>query len=221
MKNIIIAPSLLSADFSRLGADCDKMEKAGAEIFHFDVMDGEFVPNISFGIPVLQSINKYTSVPMDVHLMIDEPHRYIKQFADAGADYITIHAEAESDIEGTLRQIAELGVVPSISIKPNTPASEIYSYLPLVKMVLVMSVEPGFGGQSFMPSALDKIRDIKKKSEELGLDIDIEVDGGIGVETGKQVIDAGANVLVAGSALFKSDDPAEIINELKAYGKAK
>lgn len=219
MKKIIIAPSLLSADFSRLGADCDRMERAGAEIFHFDVMDGEFVPNISFGIPVLKSLNKYTSVPMDVHLMIDEPHRYIEQFVNAGADYITIHAEAESDIEGTLKKIAELGAVPSLSIKPGTPAKDIFKFLPLVKMVLIMSVEPGFGGQSFIPSALDKIKEIKAESERQSLDIDIEVDGGIGIETGKAAIYAGANILVAGSALFGAEDPSKVINILKNCSK--
>ncbi|MBQ8533356.1 MAG: ribulose-phosphate 3-epimerase [Clostridia bacterium] len=221
MREIILAPSLLSANFAHLGRDSDRMEKAGAKILHFDVMDGAFVPNISFGIPVLKSLNKYTDMPMDVHLMIEEPHRYIDQFADAGADYITIHIEAESDIEGTLKKIAERGCIPAISVKPGTPAEDAFKYLPLVKMVLVMSVEPGFGGQSFMPIALDKITAFRKEADRLGLDIDIEVDGGIGIETGKQVIDAGANILVAGSALFNADDPAAVINELKNYGKSK
>lgn len=219
MREIILAPSLLSADFANLGRDSDRMEKAGAKILHFDVMDGAFVPNISFGIPVLKSLNKYTDMPMDVHLMIEEPHRYIDQFADAGADYITIHIEAESDIEGTLKKIAEKGVIPAISVKPGTPAEDAFKYLPLVKMVLVMSVEPGFGGQSFMPIALEKITAFRKEADRLGLDIDIEVDGGIGIETGKQVIDAGANILVAGSALFNAENPAAVINELKAYGE--
>jgi len=215
-RKIIVAPSLLSADFSKLGADCDRMEKAGSGIFHFDVMDGMFVPNISFGIPVLKSLNKYTDVPMDVHLMIEEPHRYIKQFADAGADYITIHVEAESDVPGTLDLIKECGAIPSISVKPGTPAEAVFPYLDKVGMVLVMSVEPGFGGQSFMPVSLPKIKAFREEADRRGLELDIEVDGGIDRETAKLVIEAGANVLVAGSALFGSDDPAGFIGHVKS-----
>lgn len=208
---ILVAPSLLSADFAHLGADCDRMARAGAKLFHFDVMDGAFVPNISFGIPVLKSLNAYTDVTMDVHLMIEEPHRYIREFAKAGADYITIHVEAESDIPGTLALIRECGAIPAISVKPGTPVEAIDPYLTEVGMVLVMSVEPGFGGQSFMPVSIPKIEALRQRAAERGLDYRIEVDGGINLETAKLVTQAGADTLVAGSALFKADDPAAFI----------
>ncbi len=213
---ILVAPSILSADFARLGESCDGIRAAGADLLHFDVMDGMFVPNISFGIPVLKDLNNYTDMPIDVHLMIEEPHRYIEQFAKSGADYITIHVEAESDIEGTLQKIADFGVIPAISVKPGTPAEAIFPYLEKIGMILVMSVEPGFGGQSFMPCAIDKVRILREECNRRGLtDMLIEVDGGINLETGKLVVDAGADVLVAGSALFNAEDPAAIIEEFK------
>jgi ribulose-phosphate 3-epimerase len=179
-------------------------------------MDGMFVPNISFGIPVLKDLNNHTDMPIDVHLMIEEPHRYIEQFAKSGADYITIHVEAESDIEGTLKKIADFGVIPAISVKPGTPAEAVFPYLEQVGMILVMSVEPGFGGQSFMPVAIDKVRALREECNRRGLtEMLIEVDGGINLETGKLVVDAGADVLVAGSALFNAENPAQIIEEFK------
>jgi ribulose-phosphate 3-epimerase len=213
---IQVAPSILSANFARLGEDCDAIRAAGADILHFDVMDGMFVPNISFGIPVLKDLNNHTDMPIDVHLMIEEPHRYIEQFAKSGADYITIHVEAESDIEGTLKKIADFGVIPAISVKPGTPAQAVFPYLEQVGMILVMSVEPGFGGQSFMPVAIDKVRALREECNRRGLtEMLIEVDGGINLETGKLVVDAGADVLVAGSALFNAENPAQIIEEFK------
>ena len=215
---IQIAPSLLSADFTKLGEDVETMKAAGADLLHFDVMDGMFVPNISFGLPVLSSLSRATDLPIDVHLMIEQPHRYVERFAKAGADYITIHVEAEDAVEDTLKTIAACGAVPSISIKPGTPVEAILPYLKLVKMVLVMSVEPGFGGQSFMPSALDKIAALRAISREKGMELNIEVDGGIDLNTGKQVVEAGADILVAGSALFRAENPGEFIQTVHNMG---
>jgi len=215
--NIKVSPSVLTADFLRLEDDIKRLEAAGTDMFHLDVMDGIFVPNISFGVPIIKSIKAHSTIPLDVHLMIDRPHRYIKEFA-AVADILGFHYEAGSDVAETLKQIRDLGCKSCLTIKPCTSAEEIFEFLPLCDMVLVMSVEPGFGGQSFMPSALPKISALRKEIDRLGLDIDIEVDGGINGETGKLVVEAGANVLVAGSYVFNAKDMPSVIKEIKSLG---
>ncbi len=196
-----ISPSVLTADFLELSADINRLEKAGVDMLHLDVMDGIFVPNISFGVPVIKSIKKHSNVPLDVHLMIDRPHRYIKEFASV-ADILGFHYEAGSDVEATLKEIRNLGCKTCLTIKPCTAPEKIFEYLPLCDMVLVMSVEPGFGGQSFMESALPKLSKLRAEIEKQGLNVDLEVDGGINAETAPLVVKAGANVLVAGSYLF-------------------
>ena len=210
-----VSPSVLTADFLTLGDSIKKLEDAGVDMLHLDVMDGIFVPNISFGNPVIKSIKAHTKLPLDVHLMIDRPHRYIEEFAKY-ADFLGFHYEAGSDNEETLRKIRELGCKSCITIKPATAAEEIFPLLPLCDMVLVMSVEPGFGGQKFMPMALDKIKAIKAECVRQGLDIDIEVDGGINAETAPQAVEAGANVLVAGNYLFSADDMGARVREIKS-----
>ena len=206
---ILISPSLLSADFGALGADAQRMEQAGADWLHYDVMDGHFVPNISVGIPVLKSLKRYASVPLDVHLMISEPLKYIADFAKAGADIITFHVESDSDPVETIKAIREAGCKPSISVKPGTPAEAIFPYLELVDMVLVMTVEPGFGGQSFMADMMEKTSRLRTILDEVNPDCLIEVDGGIKVNNVKTVLDAGADTIVAGSAVLGGDDAME------------
>ncbi len=208
-----ISPSVLSADFFDLKKDIKKLEKSNVDMLHLDVMDGIFVPNISFGIPVVKAIKENTSIPLDVHLMIDRPHRYIEQFAKY-ADILGFHYEAGSDNEATLKKIRDLGCKCCITIKPCTKAQDIFGLLHLCDMVLVMSVEPGFGGQKFMPMALEKITALKNECERRNLKIDIEVDGGINKDTAPLAVKAGANVLVAGSYIF-SGDMAENVNYLK------
>ena len=213
----IISPSMLSADFGNLERDTQMIDRSAAEWVHIDVMDGVFVPNISFGFPVMKPIRKATNKVLDVHLMIVEPEKYVRRFVEAGADYVTFHYEATNDIEGCIKAIREAGAKVGISIKPATEAAVLTDILSKVDLVLVMSVEPGFGGQSFIDGSLDKIRDLAKMRREQGLDFIIEVDGGISAKNAAEVFNAGAEALVAGSAVFGAADPeAEIINMLKA-----
>ncbi|MBQ6848388.1 MAG: ribulose-phosphate 3-epimerase [Clostridia bacterium] len=209
-----LAPSVLSANFFDLKADVKKLEEYGVDLLHVDVMDGIFVPNISFGIPIAKALKENTNIPLDVHLMIDRPHRYIKEFAKY-ADILGFHYEAGSDVAETLKEIRTLGCKSCLTIKPCTAAEDIFEFLPLCDMVLVMSVEPGFGGQSFMPSALPKLQALKKEIDRLGLDIDLEIDGGINGETAELAYKAGANVLVAGSYVFAKEEMAQRIAKIK------
>ena len=184
---------------------------------HLDVMDGHFVPNITFGAPVIKWVRRYSKKPFDVHLMISEPLRYIDDFADAGADIITFHVECDSDIDATIDKIRERGILPGLVIKPNTPASAVFPYLDKLALVLVMTVEPGFGGQSFMADMLPKVKEIKAEAARRGVDLLIEADGGIGAATIAQAAEAGVDVCVAGTAVFKADDAAKAIAELQTF----
>lgn len=210
-----IAPSFLSCDFSKLGEELVRMDKAKADLIHLDVMDGHFVPNITFGAPVIKWARPYTKLPFDVHLMISEPHRYIKDFADAGADIITFHVECDSDINETIDLIRSYNIKPGLVIKPNTPASAVFPYLEKLDMVLVMTVEPGFGGQSFMSDMLPKVQEIKEYAKSIGKDIVIEADGGINGDTIAECSEAGIDICVSGTGVFKAADAAKAIEELK------
>ena len=204
MKNIL-SPSLLAADFKKLEQEIKKTEENGAEYLHFDVMDGIFVPSISFGMPILKSIRSCTEQLMDVHLMITEPIRYLKEFKEAGADLVTVHLEACEDVEKTLDAIHECGMKAGLSIKPGTPAEALEPYLEKLELVLIMSVEPGFGGQKFIPESLDKISAVRKILDAAGSNADLEVDGGIYQNNVGEVLEAGANVIVSGSGVFRGD----------------
>ena len=206
MKKIKISPSILSADFSQLGKEIKKLEEGGADLIHVDVMDGHFVPNLTIGPPVIKALRKYTKLPFDVHLMISPVHKYIKNFADAGSDIITIHPEATEDLKESISLIKELNKKVGISLNPNTEINVIESQLNNIDLVLIMSVFPGFGGQKFIPETIKKIKDLKEIKDKNNYSFDIEVDGGINFSNSKEVINAGANILVSGTTIFKENN---------------
>lgn len=210
-----IAPSILASDFAYLADEIKAVEKAGADYLHVDVMDGHFVPNITLGPPVIEKIKKVSSIPLDVHLMITEPEKYIKDFANAGSDIITIHTESTPNLHRAIQYIKEEGKLAGVSINPGTPACAVETLLDEVDLILVMTVNPGFGGQSFIESTLPKIIEIRKMIDASGRKIELEVDGGVKTDNIKRVCEAGADVFVAGSAIFKSDDYAKTIKEMK------
>lgn len=214
-REVKIAPSVLASDFGRLGDEVCRVVEAGADLIHFDVMDGHFVPNLTMGPQLIKSIKRYTDCPFDVHLMIAHPQYYINDFADAGADFITFHIEIEDSAEDAISSIKARGIKAGIALRPKTPISALFPYLADVDLVLPMSVEPGFGGQKFIMSTLDKIDDLREKILESDYDALIEVDGGINLETAPLVVDRGATVLVAGTAIFNSENPREVIRELR------
>ncbi|GAA0734721.1 ribulose-phosphate 3-epimerase [Clostridium oceanicum] len=210
-----LAPSILSADFSNLGEDIKTIDKYGADVIHIDVMDGMFVPNISFGVPIMKSIRKFTEKTFDVHLMIEDPARYVEDFVKAGADIITVHYEADRHIDRTIQYIKSLGCKAAIALNPGTPVSVIKDLIPNLDMVLIMSVNPGFGGQKYIDYCSDKIKEVKKLSEKCNPNLLIEVDGGVNKDNIKNVVDCGANVIVAGSAVFKNGEVEKNIKDLR------
>lgn len=210
-----VAPSILSADFSVLGEEIAAAQRAGADLIHVDVMDGHFVPNITIGPPVVRSVKKVVSIPLDVHLMITDPDKYIKDFADSGADIITVHEEASIHLHRTVQNIKECGVKAAVSINPATPVSHLEVILPYVDMVLIMSVNPGFGGQQFIPEVLPKIKQLKKMINEKKLNVAIEVDGGINLDNVAEVNRAGADIVVMGSAFYHSGNYAETVKAVR------
>jgi ribulose-phosphate 3-epimerase len=206
MKKIQISPSILSADFSQLGKEIKRLEDGGADLIHVDVMDGHFVPNLTIGPPVIKALKKNCSIRFDVHLMISPVHKYIEAYSDAGADIITIHPEATNDLSASISKIKELKKKVGLSLNPETKVDVIKDYLHKIDLVLIMSVNPGFGGQKFMPEVLDKIKELKKIQKDKNIDFDIEIDGGINFENSKIAIEAGANILVSGTTVFKSNN---------------
>jgi len=206
MKKIQISPSILSADFSQLGNEIKRLEEGGADMIHVDVMDGHFVPNLTIGPPVIKRLRNYTKIPFDVHLMISPVHKYIKDYADAGSDIITIHPEATENLLDSINLIKKLNKKVGVSLNPNTKLSVIENILDQINLVLIMSVYPGFGGQKFMPEVIEKIKSLKEKKEKKKLSFDIEVDGGINFENCKIVVEAGANILVSGTTIFKENN---------------
>ena len=210
-----VSASVLSADLLDMRSEIKKLEDNGVDMLHFDVMDGAFVNNITYGLPVLEQVRKATDMTLDVHLMITDPLKYVDNFAKAGADIISFHSESVSDVRKTIKAIKAAGVRAALAIKPKTPAESVYELLPELDMLLVMTVEPGFGGQSFIPDTVEKVRLIRNKINELGLDCDVQVDGGINYETAPVVREAGANVLVSGSCLFRAEDMSEAVRKIK------
>ena len=206
MKKIQISPSILSADFSQLGDEIKRLEEGGADMIHVDVMDGHFVPNLTIGPPVIKALRKQCSLKFDVHLMISPVHKYIESYAEAGADIITIHPEATDDLEASILKIKQLNKKVGVSLNPESKIDLILDFLDKIDLVLIMSVNPGFGGQKFMPEVLEKIKKLSKIQDERNLNFDIEIDGGINFENYKKAIDAGANILVSGTTIFKSND---------------